>query len=491
VDWLTAPEWWWGRLVLERGVAAVYLIAFVCAARQFRALLGERGMLPVPEYLRHRSFRSSPSVFHLHYSDRFFATISWAGAAVSAAMVAGLADVVPIWGAILLWLLLWVLYLSIVNVGQIWYSFGWESLLLEAGLLVAFVGNDEVAPPVLVMWLTRWLLFRVEFGAGLIKLRGDRCWRDLTCLDYHHETQPMPGPLSWFFHRLPRPLHRVEVAGNHVAQLIVPFGLFAPQPVASVAAAIIAATQLWLVLSGNFAWLNWLTIVLAASVIDTSTLAATFGIAPAADVAMTQPPWYAALVVGFAALVVVLSWHPARNLVSRRQRMNRTFDPLHLVNAYGAFGSINRTREELILEGTDQTDLSDETVWAEYEFKGKPGDVSRLPRQWSPYHLRLDWLMWFAAISPSYAQPWLGRLCLGLLTNEPSIMRLLRTNPFPDTPPVYVRATLYRYRFSTARELMSRRVWWQRERIGEYVAPLSLDEAGRLTGPPRRWFRSG
>ena len=140
----------------------------------------------------------------------------------------GLADAVPLWVAILLWLLLWVAYLSIVNVGQIWYSFGWESLLLEAGLLVAFVGNDDVAPPVLVMWLTRWLLFRVEFGAGLIKLRGDRCWRDLTCLDFHHETQPMPGPLSWFFHHLPRPFHRVEVAGNHVAQLIVPFGLFAP-----------------------------------------------------------------------------------------------------------------------------------------------------------------------------------------------------------------------------------------------------------------------
>ena len=110
----------------------------------------------------------------------------------------------------LLWLVLWVGYLSIVNVGQIWYSFGWESLLLETGLLVVFVGNDAVAPPALVMWLARWLLFRVEFGAGLIKLRGDRCWRDLTCLDYHHETQPMPGPLSWFFHRLPRPLHRVR-----------------------------------------------------------------------------------------------------------------------------------------------------------------------------------------------------------------------------------------------------------------------------------------
>jgi hypothetical protein len=487
VDWLTAPEWWWGRLILERGVAAVYLIAFVCAASQFRGLIGARGMLPVPDYLAHKSFRATPSLFHLHYSDGFFAIVCWLGAAISAGMVAGLADVVPVWAAILLWLLLWVLYLSVVNVGQIWYSFGWESLLLEAGLLVAFVGNDEVAPPVLVMWLTRWLLFRVEFGAGLIKLRGDPCWRDLTCLDYHHETQPMPGPLSWFFHHLPRPLHRVEVVGNHVAQLVVPFGLFAPAPIASVAAAIIAVTQVWLVLSGNFAWLNWLTIVLAVSVIDTSTLAAVFGVTPPSDVPATQPHWYVGLVVVFAALIVVRSWYPARNLVSRRQRMNRSYDPLHMVNTYGAFGSVSRTREEVILEGTSQPDLAGDTVWVEYQFRGKPGEVRRMPRQYSPYHLRLDWLMWFLPLSPSHAQTWLVPLCRGLLTNEPSIVRLLRINPFPDAPPVHVRAVLYRYRFSTARELRSEHIWWHRERLGEYLAPLSLDEASYLS----RRFRSG
>jgi hypothetical protein len=483
MEWLAAPEWWWGRLVLERGMAVVYLIAFVCAARQFRGLIGAHGMLPVPNYLAQRSFRSSPSVFHLHYSDGFFATVCWVGAAISAAMVVGLADAVPVWTAMLGWLLLWGLYLSIVNVGQIWYSFGWESLLLEAGLLVVFVGNNDVAPPVLVMWLTRWLLFRVEFGAGLIKLRGDRCWRDLSCLDYHHETQPMPGPLSWFFHRLPRPFHRVEVAGNHFAQLVVPFGLFAPQPIASVAAAIIAATQLWLVLSGNFSWLNLLTIVLAASVIDASVL----GIANPAGIPASQPLWYAALVVVFAILVLVRSWYPARNLVSRRQRMNSSFDPLHMVNTYGAFGSISRTRDEVVIEGTTESHLSDETVWKEYEFKGKPGDVKRMPRQWSPYHLRLDWLMWFLPLSSAYAQPWLMPFCNGLLTNDPPIVALLRINPFPDAPPAYVRATLYRYRFSTAQELRTQRVWWRRERIGEYLAPLSLDEARYLS----RRFRSG
>ena len=173
MGWLSAPEYWLGRLILERGTAIVYVFAFVAAARQFRALIGEHGLLPVPRYLARHSFIRTPSIFHLHYSDRFFATVAWSGAALAAGMAAGLADVVPLGVTVLLWLLLWVAYLSIVNVGQTWYSFGWESLMLEMGFLAIFLGNDRIAPPVLAMWLARLLLFRLEFGAGLIKLRGD------------------------------------------------------------------------------------------------------------------------------------------------------------------------------------------------------------------------------------------------------------------------------------------------------------------------------
>jgi hypothetical protein len=473
MDWLLAPEYAWGRLILQRGVAAIFVVAFLCAALQFRALLGSKGLLPIPRFLARTSVRSHPSLFHAHYSDRFFALTCWAGVALAAAMVAGLGDAVPLWASVLLWLTLWGLYLSIVNVGQLWYSFGWESLLLETGFLVAFLGNDETAPPLVILLLVRWLLFRVEFGAGMIKLRGDTCWRDLSCLDYHHETQPMPGPLSWFFHHLPRPLHRVETAGNHVAQLILPFGLFAPQPVAGAVAAIVIVTQLWLVASGNFAWLNWLTILLACSALDTRTMLWLGDLAPP-DTATSRPTWFSALTIGVACLLLILSWRPARNLVSRRQRMNSTFDPLHLVNAYGAFGTVSRTRHEVILEGSSDEHVSAGTRWLEYTFKGKPGDVRRLPRQFSPYHLRLDWLMWFAAISPSYGTPWLGRLMTALLTGDRTVSKLLAANPFPGEPPNHVRALLYRYRFTTRAELRRDRAWWHRDFVAEYVAPLSL-----------------
>jgi hypothetical protein len=316
----------------------------------------------------------------------------------------------------------------------------------------------------------------VEFGAGLIKLRGDPCWRDLTCLDYHHETQPMPGPLSWFFHHLPRPLHRIEVAGNHFAQLVVPFALFAPQPVASVAAAVIIVTQLWLVLSGNFAWLNWITIILAFSAIDQSSFAS---VLPVPDPpAMPSPPlWFAGVVIAFTALTAFLSYWPVRNMVGSHQQMNASFNPYHLVNTYGAFGSIGRIRLEVAVEGTDEPEITEQTAWKEYGFKGKPGDLHRLPRQWAPYHLRLDWLMWFAALSPAYALDWIGQFVIRLLRNDPPTLRLLRHNPFPDAPPRYVRAQLYEYRFSTRRELLREHVWWHRTLVGEYLPPVALGKS--------------
>lgn len=475
MGWFSAPEYWLGREVLERGAAVVYLLAFVAAATQFRALIGEHGMQPIPRFLAGQSFWRTPSLFHLRYSDRLFSTVSWFGAGLAAAIVAGAADAVPLWAAMLMWLALWVLYLSIVNVGQTWYAFGWESLLLETGFLMIFLGNDRVAPPVLTLWAARLLLFRVEFGAGLIKMRGDPCWRDLTCLYYHHETQPMPGPLSWFFHHLPKPLHRIEVAGNHFSQLIVPFGLFAPQPVAGIAAAIIVVTQLWLVASGNFAWLNWVTILLACSAIDDSWVGSV-GLRHHPAFPAT-PVWFAALVIAFAAAVLFMSYWPVRNMLSPRQRMNMSFNSFHLVNTYGAFGSIGRTRREVVIEGTAEAHLGDQTVWKEYEFKGKPGAVRRLPRQWAPYHLRLDWLMWFAAISPSYAQPWLTPFLQRLLRNDRPTLRLLRHNPFPDSPPRYVRALLYEYRFTTPAELRRERAWWHRTLIGGYVRPMALPAA--------------
>jgi hypothetical protein len=482
MNWTADPDYWLSRLVFQRALAAVYAIGFLVALNQFRPLLGARGILPVPTFLKRVPFRESPSIFHLHYSDRFFTGFAWTGFVLAAAQVVGLPDRLPVSLAMLVWALLWVMYLSILNVGQAWYSFGWESLLVEAGFLAIFLGpSSSTAPPILVLWLLRWLLFRLEFGAGLIKLRGDRCWRDLTCLYYHHETQPMPNPLSWFFHRLPRPVHKLEVLGNHFAQLIAPIGLFLPQPFASMAAVIMIVTQCWLVLSGNFSWLNALTITLALSVLDDSLLRHVIpGTAP--QTLVSPPDWHQVLVAGVFVLVALLSYWPARNLVSRRQLMNYSFTRLHLVNTYGAFGTVTRERYEVVIEGTGDPSITPSTEWKEYEFKGKPGDPLHMPPQFAPYHLRLDWLMWFAALSPAYANSWFVPFVRKLLEGDDDTLRLLRSNPFPDAPPKFVRARLYRYRFTTRAERRSTGAWWHRSLVGEYLPPLALNAESASRG---------
>ena len=480
MGWFSAPGYWLSRLVFERALGVIYLVAFLVAVNQLRPLVGEHGLLPAPRFLRLVSFWQSPSLFHWRWSDRLAAAASWTGVALAAAVVAGLPQAAPLWASMLVWAALWGLYLSIVNVGQTFYAFGWESLLLEAGFLAVFLGPDRVAPPALAIWLVRWLLFRVEFGAGLIKLRGDPCWRDLTCLRYHHETQPMPNPLSWWFHHLPASLHKVEVLANHVAQLVVPFGLFAPQPVASIAGGLIIVTQGWLVLSGNFSWLNAVTITLATASLDDARLGKVLRITHRHLHA--SPLWWEGLVITLAVGIAVLSWWPVQNLLGRhrRQRMNYSFNSLHLVNAYGAFGHITKVRYEIVFEGTDDITVTQATVWREYEFKGKPGDPNRRPPQIAPYHLRLDWLMWFAAMSPPDAHPWVLALATRLLENDRPTLALLRSSPFSNAPPTFVRARLYHYRFTTREERRVTRAWWARTEVGEYLPPLTLAaRAGR------------
>lgn len=481
-EWLAAPDLAAARWLFTRALAAIYAIAFCNALLQFRPLLGADGLLPVPRHLRHVSFREQPSLFHLRYSDGLAMAVAGSGLVLALLLVAGLPQRLSSAAVLLAWLLVYALYLSIVNVGQIWYAFGWESILLEAGFFAAFLGADDVAPSRPAMLLLAWLLFRVEFGAGLIKLRGDSCWRDLTCLDYHHETQPLPGPFSWYAHHLPRWWHLVEVVGNHITQLVMPFGLFAPQPIASIAAAAVILTQGWLVLTGNFAWLNALTITLATAALDDGLLRWL----PAPSEPAPGDAWLTAVVLVVFAWVLVLSRHPVRNMLSRTQKMNASFNPFHLVGTYGAFGSITRRRDELVIEGTRDRVPGPDSTWHAYELKGKPGDPRRRPRQVAPYHLRLDWLMWFAALSHATAHGWLLELVRRLLEGDRLVRRLLRHDPFPDRPPGAVRIVRYRYRYTTREERRETGCWWHRRRIGEDLPPVTRSPQGHLVEVGRR-----
>jgi lipase maturation factor len=464
-------DYWLSRWLFERALAFIYLVAFVAAVKQFVPLLGEHGLEPVGRWVQQVPFRSSPSLFYFAPKDDVFRAAAWLGVALSVLALSSWPQRMGTAASTIVWAVLWVLYLSFVNIGQTFYSFGWETLLCEVGFFTIFAGAASSSPNIWLIWIWRWTLFRLMFGAGLIKIRGDSCWRDLTCLDYYFETQPMPNPLSWFFHWMPHGVHAAGVAINHIVEIGVPFAYFAPQPIASIAGIITILFQGTLIISGNLSWLNWLTLVLCIPLISDRWLS-WLPVYPPVD--LLAAPAYHIVMYVVAAAVVLMSIAPVANMLSSQQLMNASFEPLHLVNTYGAFGSITRERYEIVLEGTSDEALNEQTAWREYEFKGKPGDPARLPPQVAPYHMRLDWLMWFESMAPVPQSRWFFNLLAGLLRGDAGTLSLLRTNPFADRPPRYVRAQYYKYTFTTPDERRATGRWWHRELVGAFTEPVAL-----------------
>lgn len=490
------------RIAFLRALGAIYAVAFLALANQLLPLLGAGGLLPVHLYLDSLTaaadsgsggFWSAPSLLWLGSSDSFMSVLAWLGFVLALALACGYASV-------LLLAVLWILYLSFVNVGQLFYGYGWEILTLEAGFLAIFLcpgrrgwgSLERNLPDKAVIWLLRWLLYRVMFGAGLIKLRGDPCWWDLTCLVHHYETQPLPSPLSWYLHQLPAWVHQGGVLFNHAVELVAPLMIFGPRRLRAAGGGLIALFQVLLILSGNLSWLNYLTLILCFTCFDDAHWCQVArGLPSRARAALIG--WRQQLyelhgsspritgrrrLVRYTLLVLIgyLSIDPIANLVASRQVMNTSFDPLHLVNTYGAFGSVGKVRREVVLLGTQDQVISESTEWREYEFSCKPGDPMRRPCVIAPYQHRLDWQIWFAAMSDYRTQPWLVHLVYKLLHGNQAVAGLLEVNPFPSIPPRQIRAELYEYQFTEFGE----EGWWKRRRVGEYLPALRADNPSLL-----------
>lgn len=479
------------RFVFLRLLGFIYFVAFLSLVRQLLPLLGRDGLLPAAQFLdrvlvasgtRASAFARLPTLFWLGASDGALVAGAWLGLALSAAVTLGVTNAVAQFA-------LWALYLSFVHIGQIFYGYGWEIQLCETGFLAVFLCPvrtlgpfPRAAPPEAPIWLLRWLAFRIMIGAGLIKLRGDPCWRDLTCLVYHYETQPIPNPLSYLLHQLPRWAHAGGVLFNHLVELVVPWFAFGPRRARRVAGLLLVAFQVTLILSGNLSFLNWLTIVPAIACFDDAALARFFPrrVRDRAVEIAKEPPsrLHRGVTYALAILVLFLSLGPVSNMLSPRQAMNASFDQLALVNTYGAFGSVGQHRHEVIVEGTADETPDERARWIPYEFPCKPGDVERRPCVVAPYQPRLDWQIWFEAMTRGRHQAWFIHLVDKLLRGDRGVMTLLANDPFPTAPPRFVRAVLYRYEFTRPGDGSG--AWWRRTRVGEHLRPLSRSDPALL-----------
>ena len=497
------PSYAFAGWLFLRLLGIVYLVAFWSLAVQVRGLVGHDGILPAREYVAavtqwadtHQvgldRFRLVPTLCWFATSDRFLEGLSVGGAALAALMVVGVAPAV-------LLPLLWVIYLSLTVVCQDFLSYQWDTLLLETGLLAIFVAPltrwDRLRragdPPRIARWLLWWLLFRLMFGSGIVKLAsGDSTWHGLTALAYHYETQPLPTPVAWFAHHLPSWFQKASTAATLGVELVAPWFVFAPRRLRALACALLVGLQGLIALSGNYAFFNLLTLALCLLLWDDAMLER---IAPvlrrrARMEAVERrginhrghwPMWMLAgiaLVTVPVSIVTIASQAgmsvPGAAIVAPLARL---VDPFRSVNSYGLFAVMTTTRPEIVVEGSD-----DGVTWLPYEFKYKAGDVRRGLSWVAPHQPRLDWQMWFAALGRYEGEFWFQSFCARLLEGSPSVLGLLAYDPFHGRPPRLVRGVFYQYHFADAATRARDGVWWTRERFGSYSPVLSLGQTTR------------
>ncbi len=493
-----------------RLLGAVYLVAFVSLWVQVDGLLGSRGILPAARYLATATrvlgperYRLLPTLFWLGAGDGALHAACAAGVVLALLLIAGVVEAPALAG-------LWLLYLSLVTVGRDFLAFQWDALLLETGALAVFLPRPSwrawrtprarARPPrplaLLLLW---WLLFRLMFSSGAVKLAsGDPAWRSLDALKYHYQTQPLPTWIGWFAHQLPGAFQLASVVVMFAVELLVPWLVLGTRRARRIAFAPLVALQILIAATGNYGFFNLLTVGLCLLLLDDRAwgrlgrpgrwLAGRLaspdgepGEAPADRRA--RRPWGRWLAVPFAACVFLVSLVEVTGATGLPSpwpaplySLRRAIAPLRVVNGYGLFAVMTTERPEIVVEGSD-----DGATWRAYRFRWKPGPLDRRPRFCEPHMPRLDWQMWFAALGGNPARdPWFVAFLSRLAQGSPPVLDLLAANPFPNGPPRYLRARLYDYRFTDLATLRHTGRWWRREELGAYLSEVSAEQLRAL-----------
>jgi len=447
-------EWLFLRIL-----AAIYCIAFGSFGLQVTGLVGERGILPAGRYLSAvqdafgvESYWMAPGIFWITHGDAFLIAVCAAGAVVSLVLLGGYLERAAL-------IVLYVLYLSLCSIGQDFMSFQWDMLLLEAGFLAIFLGSSKG-----VIFLFRWLLFRLTFLSGAVKLLShDRTWRSLDALNFHYWTQPLPTPIAWYMQQLPPGFQRFSTAAVLFLELPIPFLIFMPRRWRFFSAGCILFLQTLIFLTGNYTFFNLLTMALCLFLFDDAALAK---LRLRARTVRTRPLLVAVVAVVILSISGLELWGV---FFEGDSAIVRVAAPFGIANTYGLFAVMTTSRPEIVVQGSNDGD-----TWLDYKFKFKPGDLKEAPRWVAPYQPRLDWQMWFAALSNYRSNPWFSNFMVRILQGSPDVLGLLAKNPFPGTPPKYIRALVFDYTFTDFATRRTTGKWWNRTPRGSYFPATSL-----------------
>src|SRR5438067_5277324 len=485
------PTYFWARRWFLRALGIIYLIAFVSLWVQVDGLIGRGGISPINQFLPavheqlgRQAYSLLPTLCWFNSSNGFLHFLCGGGVAFALLLILGIAPAICLTA-------LFVFYLSLTIAGQTFLSFQWDILLLETGFLSIFLAPWQLwqkrgqEPPVsrAALFLLKLLLFKLMVMSGVVKLTsGDPSWgrldhsfhwSALTALDYHYWSQPLPTVFGWWADKSPEWFKRFSVAFCLAVEIITPFFIWAPRRPRLIAAALIIFLQIIIAITGNYCFFNLLTIALCLLLIDDAAVRRG---APGSRTLPNRLCSYAAVAVIIVTLPINawLIFTALKPQAKPRRALAIVYEPLEafrIANGYGLFRVMTKDRREIVIEGS-----ADGVDWLPYEFKWKPGDVKRAPGWCAPHQPRLDWQMWFAALGTPEQNPWFIRLAICLLEAKPDVIRLFVHDPFPNQPPRYVRAILYRYRFTTAKEHRQTGAWWERQELGEYLPAVSLEK---------------
>ena len=447
--------------IVIRGIALCGLFAYLSLWWQLEGLIGSQGVLPATDYF--------DALEGAYGAERFWflPTLFWLDASPLALhVVCALGTLATLTALLGRWrciasVIAYVCYLSLLAAGQVFLSYQWDIFLIECFVIAAVMARA----PVFGVWLARLALFRFMFLSGFVKLAsGDPTWADGSALSFHFETQPLPTALAWYAHHLPSTLLEWAVWMTFVIELALPFCIFLPRNIRLVAAAGFVFFELLIFATGNYNFFNILTVVLCLALIDDRSMKPIVrGVATTSGRQVSK-----AIAACVMALGVLVTFHAVFRLPAPMASLTEAVSPLRLANPYGLFAVMTTRRDELVVEGS-----MDGTTWLRYAFPFKPGDVAAPPRWATPHQPRLDWQMWFAALTTPEGAPWIYDFVFALLEARPDALELV-ADPFGGARPKFVRIVRHRYRFSTLAEKSSTGDWWVRGEATTWLPPAQL-----------------